>query len=454
MNGIMYLLYTLVLILCGCGLVPRLLWCCLRGADYHQGLLARLGYGGVMRVDAAALHGCLWFHAASVGEAQGLQPIIACLHARFPTWPVIVSTFTPTGKAMAQSLIPEAVVVFLLPFDVPCLMRRLVRHLRPRALIVQETELWPHLFRAVARRHVPLVVVNGRLSPRSFRRYLCIRMLMRRLLADVTLLLVQSHEIAQRFVRLGAIESRLRVVGNTNIDRALHAAQMPVQVHPLAAVVQGHRVLVAGSTHEGEEAILLAVYRRLRQQYPELLLVLAPRHLHRVDTVIRQVQAHHYRAVRRSQCEHMRPTALQGDVVLVLDTLGELAGLYRLSVVAFVGGSFVPIGGHNILEPAVYAKPLFFGPYMQHYPELAQMLCSAGGAIQVTSGDALYRHLAHLLRYPHVGDNMGQRALQALVAHRGALQATDDIVTTLLQQEDSPCPRDSCQLSSEQEGYT
>lgn len=446
MNGAMYFLYTLVLILYGCGLVPHLLWCCLRGAGYHRGLLARLGYGGVMRVDAAALHGCLWFHAASVGEALGLQPIIACLHARYPTWPVVVSTFTPTGKAMAQSLVPEAAVVFLLPLDVPWLMRRLVRHLCPRALIVQETELWPHLFRAVARRQVPLVVVNGRLSPRAFRRYLYIRTLMRRLLADVTLLLVQSHEIAQRFIRLGAVESRLRVVGNTNIDRALHAAQVPAQVHPLAAVVHGRRVLVAGSTHEGEEAILLVVYRRLRQQYPELLLVLAPRHLHRVDTVMRQVQAHRYRAVRRSQCEHMRPTELHGDAVLVLDTLGELAGLYRLSMAAFVGGSFVPIGGHNILEPAVYAKPLFFGPYMQHYPELAQMLCTAGGAVQVTSGDALYQHLAHLLQYPHVGDSMGQRALQALVAHRGALQATDDMVSALLQQEAPRCPHDRCQL--------
>ena len=333
----MYLLYTLALVLGGCGLIPVLLWRCLQGAGYHRGLLARLGYGGVMCVDAVALHGCLWFHAASVGEVRELPPIIACLHARFPSWPVVVSTFTPTGKIMAQRLVPEAAEVFLLPFDLPWLMRRLVRHLCPGALIIQETELWPHLFRAAARQHVPVVVVNGRLSPRAFRRYLCIRMLVRRLLADVTLLLVQSHEIAQRFVRLGAVASRLQVVGNTNIDRVLRAAQEPSQAHPLAALIQGRRVLVAGSTHEGEEAVLLAVYRRLRQQYPELFLILAPRHLYRVATVIRHVRAHHCRAVRRSQCERLlEPTALDGDVVLVLDTLGELAGLYRLGVAAFV----------------------------------------------------------------------------------------------------------------------
>lgn len=431
----MYLLYTVLLVLGGCGLLPRLLWRCLHGAGYHRGLLTRLGYGGVMRADAAALYNCLWFHAASVGEVQGLQPIVACLHARFPDLPVVLSTFTPTGQAMAQRLVPEAARVFLLPFDLPWLMRRLVRHLRPRTLIIQETELWPHLFRVAARQQVPIVVVNGRLSPRSFRRYLWIRALMRRLLADVTLLLVQSQEIAQRFIRLGAVATRLRVVGNTNIDRALLAAEELATPHALAPLVQGRRLLVAGSTHEGEEAILLTVYRRLREQHSDLLLVLAPRHLDRVATVIRHVQAHHCRAVRRSQCERMGLAELDADVVLVLDTLGELAGLYRLCTAAFVGGSLVPIGGHNILEPAVYAKPLFFGPHMQHYPELAQMLCAAGGAVQVVGEDDLYAQLVRLLRHPHEGDSMGQRALQALAAHCGALQATSDILTALLQQE-------------------
>jgi 3-deoxy-D-manno-octulosonic-acid transferase len=261
---------------------------------------------------------------------------------------------------------------------------------------------------------------------------------MRQLLADVTLLLVQSQEIAQRFIGLGATATRLQVVGNTNIDRAFLAAQQPAKPHILASLVHGRRVLVAGSTHEGEEAILLAVYRRLRQHHADLLLVLAPRHLDRINTVMRQVQTHHYRAVRRSQCEHMGPAELDGDVVLVLDTLGELTVFYRLCTAAFVGGSLVPIGGHNILEPAVYAKPLFFGPHMQHYPELARMLCAAGGAVQVVGEDDLYARLVRLLQHPHEGDSMGQHALQALAANRGALQVTSDILTTLLQQMGLP----------------
>lgn len=434
----MYLLYTVLLIFGSCSLLPLLLWRCLQGAGDARSLLTRLGSSGVGHADAAALQGCLWFHAASVGEVQGLRPIVACLHARFPELPVVISTFTPTGQTLAQRLIPEALRVFLLPFDLPWLMRRLLRHLGPCALIIQETELWPHLIRAAARQHVPVVVVNGRLSPRAFRRYLWIRVLMRRLLADVTLLLVQSPEIAQRFIHLGAVAARLQVVGNTNIDRALLATQQPAPPHPLASWMQGRRMLLAGSTHEGEETILLAVYCRLREQHPDCFLVVAPRHLERVATVMRHVQAYHCRAVRRSQCASMRPEELDGDVVLVLDTLGELAELYRLCTFAFVGGSLVPIGGHNILEPAMYAKPLFFGPYMQHYPELAHLLCAAGGAVQVAGEDDLYRQLTRLLRYPHEGDRMGQRAVQALVANRGALRATSDLLTALLQRQDLP----------------
>ncbi len=429
----MYVLYTLVLLLGGLVCMPYLLWRSLRGAAYHRDVLERLGYGIALPAGIPQAQGCLWFHAASVGEVQGLQPIVASLRERFPTLSVVFSTFTPTGKMMARRLVPEAASVFLLPVDVPWVMRRLVRRLRPRAVIVQETELWPNLFRAAARQHVPVVVVNGRLSPRSFRRSLWLRWFMRRLLTDVTLLLVQSHEVAQRFQRLGAAPQRLQVVGNTNIDRALLASQQSTPPHVLASVLQGRRILMAGSTHEGEETVLLAVWRRLRQQYPDLLLVLAPRHLERTATVVRHVQTYHAKAVRRSQCESLPQPTLAGESVLVLDTLGELAALYGLCTVAFVGGSLVPVGGHNILEPAACAKPLFFGPHMQHFPELAKMLCDAGGARQVRGEDDLYTQIGRIFRQPSQGHAMGRRALQALSASRGALAHTRKVLTALIE---------------------
>src|SRR5712691_11708683 len=428
----MYVLYTVLLLLAGLGLLPHILWRCLRGATYHQDLAERCGYGIVPPTEVQAGSGCLWFHAASVGEVQGVRPLITSLHTSLPELPIVLSVFTPAGKQMAQRLIPEAALTFVLPLDLPWIMRRLMRRLCPRAVIIQETELWPNLCRAAARQHIPVVLVNGRLSQRAFQRYQWIRPLMRRVLADVTLLLVQSEEGAHRFQHLGADTRRLHVAGNTNIDRALLAAVQPPPLHPLAPLMIGRRLLVAGSTHEGEETILLSVYRQLYERYPDLLLVLAPRHLERVATVVRHVQPHHCRAVRRSQCAYIKAADLTGATVIVLDTMGELAMLYSLCTMAFIGGSLVPIGGHNILEPAVFAKPLFFGPYMDHFPELAVLLRQAGGAVQVYGEKELYERLAYLLSHPEAGSAMGQCAFKALAANRGALERTSKAVETLL----------------------
>ena len=428
----MYALYTLLLLLAGVGLLPPILWRCLRGATYHRDLAERLGYGIVSSTAVQAARGGLWFHAASVGEVQGIHPIIASLQGCWPELPVVLSVFTPAGKQIAQRLLPETVVTFVLPLDLPWLMQRMMRCLRPRALIIQETELWPNLCRAAARQHIPVVLVNGRLSPRAFRRYQWIRPLMRRVLADVTLCLVQSDEGARRLQALGADTRRLQVTGNTNIDRALLAMAQPHHAQPLAALVQGRRLLVAGSTHEGEESVLLSVYRRLYASYPDLLLVLAPRHLERVETVVRHVQAYDCRAVRRSQCKDGQAVDLAGTTVIVLDTMGELATLYSLCTVAFVGGSLVPIGGHNVLEPAVFAKPLLFGPHMHHFPELAALLQQAGGALQVHGEEELYERLVYLLTHPEAGDAMGQATLKVLAANRGALERTTTALKTLL----------------------
>jgi 3-deoxy-D-manno-octulosonic-acid transferase len=428
----MYALYTILYLLIGLISLPYLLWRSLRGAGYHRDWLERFGCGATQwHAGQHARHG-LWFHAASVGEVQGLQPIITELQARFPALPVVCSTFTPTGKMMARRLLPRAASVFLLPFDMPWVMLRLMRRLQPQALIIQETELWPHCLRAAARQGVSVIVVNGRLSPRSARRYRWIRPLMRRVLADITLLLAQTEESAQRFQALGAAAPRLKVVGNTNIDRALLAHADLVVPPVLTRLTRGRRVWVGGSTHEGEEAMLLEAHRRVLQHHPEVLLVLAPRHLERVDAVARQIQAASFRVVRRSAYDVKTTEALTGDAVVILDTLGELVPLYGLCTLAFVGGSLVPIGGHNILEPAMFAKPLLFGPYMHHFPDLARMLCAAGGAIQVADAAALCRQVVRLLQQPGDAELIGRRAYQALQANRGALAAVvDDIACTL-----------------------
>ncbi len=429
----MYALYTILLIFTGLISLPYLLWRSLRGAGYHRDWPERFGLGASQWYAAQhTSNGVLWFHAASVGEVQGVQPIIAELQKRFPALPVVCSTFTPTGKMMAKRLVPSAVSVFLLPFDLPWVMPRLIRRMRPQALIIQETELWPHCLRAAARQGVPVIVVNGRLSPRSVKRYRWIRRLMQRVLGDITLILAQTEEAAQRFQTLGAATQRLKVVGNTNIDRAFLTRATLDTPHALTMLTKGQRVWVGGSTHEGEEAMLLEAYRRVLQHHPDVLLVLAPRHLERVDAVMRQIQAANFRVLRRSTYDAGTAEAWTGDTVVILDTLGELVPLYGLCTVAFVGGSLVPIGGHNILEPAMFAKPLLFGPYMHHFPGLAQMLCAVQGAIQVADAEALGQQVIRLLQQPGEAELMGQRAYRALQANRGALAAVVDDIASVL----------------------
>ena len=425
----MFILYTLLLIGVGIASLPYLLWRCRRGATYLQDLSER--FGGVSFPHGEP-QGCLWFHAASVGEVQGLQPIIAALHDRYPSRPVVLSTFTPAGKALAQKVVPQDAWVFLLPFDLPWIVRKIVRRLRPSVLIVQETELWPNLFRELGWLRVPIVLVNGRLSPRSFRRYARVRPFMRRVLANVSLILAQSDSSAQRFRRLGVPAHKVQTVGNTNVDRALSQAEQPMPPHPMASLLAARQVLVAGSTHDGEETALLSVFQRLRAQHPGLCMVLAPRHLERVETVARHVQACRLPAIRRSRYSDEADSGSRPDVI-ILDTLGELVAFYKLCTVAFVGGSLVPIGGHNILEPAMFAKPLLFGPHMHHFPELANLLRNADGAMQVNNETDLYAQMTHLLANPAEAAAMGQRALQVLDSNRGALQRTCEALTELIE---------------------
>lgn len=421
----MFVFYALALIVAGIAAFPIVLWRCLRGATYMQDFSERFGGRPCQPVH---LEGCLWFHAASVGEVQGLQPVIAALHDRFPSRPVVLSTFTSTGKAMAQNLVPQAECVFLLPLDLPWTVEKVVLRLRPCALIVQETELWPNLYRRLGRLQVPIVVVNGRLSSRSFRRYALARPFTRRVLRNVALVLAQSDASAQRFRELGMPAGKVLTIGNTNIDRALEQAPF-VPTHPMAPSLASRRVLVGGSTHQGEEAILVSVLRRLREQFPDLCLVLAPRHLERVELIVRHVRACGLSVMRRSQ--YAGTLEVCSDVI-ILDTLGELVSFYQLCTVAFVGGSLVPVGGHNILEPVMFDKPLLFGQHMHHFPELAGLLSGADGAIQVRNESELYAQSAYLLANPSQGAAMARRARRALDINRGALERICEAIAPVL----------------------
>ena len=362
----------------------------------------------------------LWLHAVSVGEVVAAVPLVHALRARWPGVEIVVSTVTATGAAVARTRLPGVGGVFTCPLDLPGSVRRALGRIEPRALVVLETELWPNLFRALARAGRPIAVVNARISDRSFRRYRRVRAVFRRVLENVTLFAAQSPEDGRRLRDLGAPPARVVVTGNLKMD--LRPADGLDGAEWRRRLGLGQPLLwVAGSTHRGEEEAVLAAFQAARAGQPGLGLVLAPRHPERVDEVEALARAGGVRVGRRSRAGE--PGQGQPDVLLV-DTIGELAALYGLADLVFVGGSLAPIGGHNVIEPAVHGKAIVFGPHMSNFRSAAALLLDAGAAVQVGDGLELSQAVSRLLADGAERRRLGDAARAAVLAHQGALDRT------------------------------
>jgi 3-deoxy-D-manno-octulosonic-acid transferase len=293
----------------------------------------------------------------------------------------------------------------------------------PRLILLTETEIWPNFLHACAASKIPIVMINGRISSRSFRRYRLVQPFFRRVLQCIDLFCMQSAADAERILALGASPERVRVVGNLKFDVTppADASSRAEQWRRELKIESGQPVVVAGSTHAGEEEALIRAFMRLRQEFPNLLLILAPRHPDRLAGVEALIAGNGLTAVRRSQLASTRDGATQ---IVLLDTIGELPALYAVGSVAFVGGSLIPRGGHNLLEPALHGRPVLFGPHMENFAEASAFFVERGAALQVKDTEKLAEQLAGLLRDPAARDRMGRAALEALVAHRGACERT------------------------------
>lgn len=356
----------------------------------------------------------IWIHAVSVGEALLARTLIAPLRARFPRHALFLSTTTVTGNELARRF-PGLDGVFFVPFDLAGPLRRALARLDPALLLILETELWPNLIHEARRHGARVAIVNGRISPRSFPRYRRFRRLLGGTLREVDLFLMQGDEHARRIREMGAPPERVRVPGNLKYDAVPGAAP----AESLLAAMAGHGarpLLVAGSTVEGEEPLLLAAFRGLRARVPGLALLLAPRHPERFAAVAALVEAGGFRCARRSG---LGPHGWDGDVLL-LDTLGELAQVYALATVVFVGGSLVARGGHNVLEAAAAGKPIVVGPHMENFQEIADEFLAAGALVQLPGPDGLAEALLALLEDAARRRELGARALAILERNRGA----------------------------------
>jgi 3-deoxy-D-manno-octulosonic-acid transferase len=399
------------------------LWRGLRDRGYWRNFRERFGFGA-----PAVPHG-VWIHAVSVGEVQACAPLVGVLRQRYPDLPLTVTAVTPTGAARARALFGSAAQVRYVPFDLPGAVRRFFARVQPRLAVIVETELWPNLYRECGRRRVPLVLASARLSARSVGRYRRLGALFRDTLSQAAVVAAQATGDAERFQALGADPASTHVTGNLKFDFELppqtveRGARLREQYAPVRAL------WVAGSTHGGEEQALLEAQRRVRALDPEALLVLAPRHPQRFAEVAALLHQAGVSFVRRSQGA---AAAAQTCEVLLLDSLGELLDFYAAADVAFVGGSLVPIGGHNLLEPAALGVPILTGPYNSNSEEIARLLIARGAAEVVRDAATLGTRVTALLANPEARVRIGAQGRASVDSNRGALGKLLGLIEPLL----------------------
>ena len=426
----MYFLYSLAIIGYAVALAPRLLYQAARHGKYIGTLSERWGrLPATLNPDRAR---SIWIHAVSVGEVLAARALIPALRERYPEHRLLLSTTTQTGRSVAAS-VETLDGVFYFPVDLAPVVKRVLEQVRPALLVMVDTELWPNLLAQCARQGVCTVLVNGRVSDRSYPRYRLVRSFFRRVLANLSLCCAQSEEAGRRLIDLGVPEDRVIVTGNLKFDTlpvpATGASWMPPSVMRTFRITVGRTVIVAASTHPGEESAVLDAFAGLRKRNKDALLVLAPRHPERSSEVVALARRRGLDTVTRSTLPVDRePRA----AVVVLDTVGELATLMQIATIVFLGGSLVPTGGHNLLEPAVWGKPVVFGPHMQNFAEIAELFLKNRAARQIDSADALQPALAALLGDPVQRAALGAAARALVDANRGATDRTLDAVASLL----------------------
>ena len=432
----MYVLYSVLIVLFFLIMSPYFLYQGIRHRKYFASLPQRLGYMPLsFNFDG---DDSIWIHAVSVGEVLTARALLPQLRERYPRLRIFLSTTTRTGQQVARNL-EHVDEVFYFPFDLRRIMKRTVALVKPRLFIMMETEIWPNLLRVCHEEGVRTVLVNGRISARSFPRYRLVRAFFRRVLTHVDRLCMQSEESARRIVEMGADRDRVTVTGSLKFD-SLEIPGAAVGDRGRNRVLRyfrmsaGRPVVIAASTLKGEEEPVLDAFQRIRATWGNALLIIAPRKPERFDEVEKLARRGGMRVARRTDL----PVDAEPRVdIVILDTIGELAQLYQVATAVFVGGSLADAGGHNILEPAVFGKPIVFGPHMHNFAEISRTFLDNRGAIQIRSAAELESTLVDLLSDPVKRASLGAAARALVEANRGA-RAKSLAVIAQLMPSDSP----------------
>jgi len=399
---------------------------------FHKGFASRLG----SLPAGLKLKQPIWVHAVSVGEAMAVRGLVGSLKKVFPGRRLVLSSVTPTGNKVIRDFACENDFVTYLPLDFSFITEKVVKEIYPSLVVIAETELWPNFILSLSKRGIPVLVVNARISDRSFRGYRLIRGLLKLVLNRISFFCAQSESDARRLEALGVDKERISVTGNMKFDAMDCVSSLPAEEAAAAAlrsslgIKPGEKLLVAGSTHPGEEEIVLSVYKKLLSRFPGSKLLLAPRHPHRAAEVISLVLKYGFDPFRASQLGAGKVPS--GNAVFVLDSVGRLKSFYAASDMVFVGGSLVKKGGHNIIEPACFAKPVICGRHMFNFRDIAELFLKSGACISVATPQELEKAIDGLASDPSAAAELGKKARNIVVENQGATLKNLECIKKLL----------------------
>ena len=392
----------------------------------HEDFGQRFGYLSPVLKEAGKARP-VWIHAVSVGEVFAVKKFIRDFSKRFPGRKIVISTTTQTGNSIAKKILDKGIPKFYFPLDFTFTVRRALDIINPSALLIMETEIWPNLVLELFRRKVPVALINGRISDNSFGGYKKIKFFFGKVLKKMNLFCMQTEKDRERIEVLGAPGERVKVTGSMKSDvEELAPSEMDLGID------SHEELIIAGSTHAGEEEIVLGAYKKLAVKFKSVRLLIAPRHIDRVEAIKKMVEREGFEAVLVSDLRNGKGAPLSKKSVLILDTLGELARLFSRAAIIFMGGSFVKKGGHNIVEPAVFGKPIVFGPDMSNFRDIAKLFLEENAAIKVSNKEMLSSALENLLEDVDKRISLGRRARSLIDRNRGATERIINEVAELL----------------------
>lgn len=365
--------------------------------------------------------------------------LIKEIRKRYPEFKILLSTVTVTGNIIAKDKIPEADYIIYFPFDFSWAVKRALDVINPIACIIIETELWPNFLNALNLRGIPVVIVNGRISEKSFKGYKLIRPFMKEVFSNISMFNMQTEEDAERAISLGAVQNNVKICGNIKYDHEFReiGTDKVKEIKGTLGINSNEKIFIAGSTHPGEEEIILDLYSHILNDHSNLRLIIAPRHVERVREVEEITRKKGLIPVRRTNLQKSEVRSQMSEFnnkpVIILDTIGELGFMYSIATFVFVGGSLIPHGGQNILEPAFYKKPVIFGKYMMNFSEIAKEMRLSGGGIQVNNKEEFKIEVEKLLNDEKMVVEIGEKGYQVIIRNRGTLQRNLELIKEIIE---------------------